>query len=415
MKILIIDYDAGTALFGGDTHAFDLAVEWKKSGIKPLIVAADYSYLRKRNPEKPQLGQIQEQEGIPFLWIKTPSAADREKKILRGTRPFEKGIRRSMPVIADWKPDAVMLSSRHLLGGRIAAKIAGQLGALLLFDVRRVYPEHLQEVLEYAPGHYLIRRFYRMQKKLYKKSDQVLSVYSRLAEHMAALGADPKKFFPVPQAIPDRFLGEHRPPQRHMDFVDRYREKGYFVCLAGGDIDKDQGLEAFIESAALAPREVLFVLAGNGVFKSQLKRLVKEKGLANVLFLDGVLPDQLVDLYGRADCVYVGLRPYRWHRYGADVSRILLAMAGGVPVVCQADIPKNPVETAGCGAVVPSKNVQDLAKALTRIAILPKEKRMEMGQKGKSYVLEHAGIAGQAAEYWRALQKTAEEKKTGGQ
>ena len=134
-----------------------------------------------------------------------------------------------------------------------------------------------------------------------------------------------------------------------------------------------------------------------------------------MLFLDGVLPEQLVDLYGRADCVYVGLRPYRWHRYGADVSRILLAMAGGVPVVCQADIPQNPVETAGCGAVVPSKNVQDLAKALTRIAILPKEKRMEMGQKGKSYVLEHAGIAGQAAEYWRALQKTAEEKKTGGQ
>lgn len=415
MKILIIDYDAGTALFGGDTHAFDLAEEWKKCGGKPLIVAADYSYLRKRNPEKAQVGQIQEQEGIPLLWVRTPAAADREKKILRGARPFEKGIRRSMPIIVDWKPDVVMLSSRHLLGGRIAVKIAKELGVPLVFDVRRIYPEHLQEVLEYAPGHYLIRRFYRTQKKLYKKSDRVLSIYSRLAEHMAALGVDPQKFSPVPQALSGHFLREHRPPQRHMDFVDRYREKGYFICLAGGDIDKDRGLELLIESAALAPREVLFILAGNGVFKSQLKRQVKERGLANVLFLDGVQPEQLVDLYTEADCVYVSLPPYRWHRYGADTSRILLAMAGGVPVVCQADIPQNPVDAAECGAVVPPKNAQDLAKALTKIAILPKEKRMEMGQKGKSYVLERAGIAGQAADYWRALQKAATEKKRDGQ
>ena len=48
MKVLVIDYDAGTPFFGGDTHAFDLANEWKKSGGKSLIVAADYSYLRKR-------------------------------------------------------------------------------------------------------------------------------------------------------------------------------------------------------------------------------------------------------------------------------------------------------------------------------------------------------------------------------
>lgn len=415
MKILIVDYDAGSAVLGGDTHAFDLAAEWKKKGGKALIIAADYSYLRKRNPEKTSAGQIEDQEGVPFLWIKTPAAADREKKILRGARPFERGIRRSMPLIADWKPDAVMLSSRHLLGSRIAEKISKELKIPLLFDVRRIYPEHLQEVLEYAQGHYLIRRFYRIQKRLYKKSDQVLSVYSRLAAHMAALGADPKKFSCVPQALSPIFTKEHRPPQRHLDFVNRYRDKGYFICLAGGEIEKDQGLEWLVESAALAPREMLFVLVGNGVFKSRLKRQVKERGLTNVLFLDGVQPEQLVDLYEKADCVYVGLPLYQWHRYGADTTRILLAMAGGIPVVCGADIPQNPVETAGCGMVVSPKNVQALAQVLTQLSIQPKAKQAEMGVKGKNYVSERAGIANQAADYWDILQKAVMEKKKGSQ
>ena len=92
MKILLIDYDAGTTSLGGDTHAYDMAREWKKNGGKTLIVTADYSYLRQKNPEKPHIGQIDEQEGISFLWIQSPVATDREKKILRGALPLKKAF-----------------------------------------------------------------------------------------------------------------------------------------------------------------------------------------------------------------------------------------------------------------------------------------------------------------------------------
>ena len=50
MKILLIDYDAGTTSLGGDTHAYDMAREGKKNGGKTLIETADYSNLRKKNP-----------------------------------------------------------------------------------------------------------------------------------------------------------------------------------------------------------------------------------------------------------------------------------------------------------------------------------------------------------------------------
>lgn len=82
-------------------------------------------------------------------------------------------------------------------------------------------------------------------------------------------------------------------------------------------MEKDQGLDLLIEAAALAPRDILFILAGNGMYKPNLKREVKQKALSNVLFLDGVHPQQLIDLYQTADCLYVGIPPFRWHQYGA--------------------------------------------------------------------------------------------------
>ncbi|MDD3193120.1 MAG: glycosyltransferase family 4 protein [Oscillospiraceae bacterium] len=410
MKILLIDYDAGSESLGGDSHAYDLAVAWKKNGAKTLIAAADYSYLRQKNLEKAPTGRISEQDGVSFLWIKTPAAADREKKILRGAWPFEKGLRRSLPVIADWKPDAVLLSSRHLLGIRGGLQIAKKLDLPLVFDVRRVYPEHLQEVLEYAPGHYLIRLFRQAQKTAYRKSSRVLSIYPALGEHMAALGCDPKAFIPVPQALSPSLIQEHKAPQRHIDFVCRYREKGNFICLAGGDIEKDQELELLIEAAALAPRDVLFVLVGNGIFKPNLKREVKQRALSNVLFLDGVHPQQLVDVYQAADCVYVGLPAYQWHRYGADTTRVLLAMESGVPVLCAADIPENPVESAKCGSVVPPGDPQALIQALEALRKLPQTERQALGERGKDYVAQYAQIGHQAQGYLGALQDAVAER-----
>ena len=410
MKILLIDYDAGTTSLGGDTHAYDMAREWKKNGGKTLIVTADYSYLRQKNPEKPHIGQIDEQEGISFLWIQSPVATDREKKILRGALPFEKGLHRCFPLIADWEPDVVLLSSRHLLGSHGAAKVAKRLRIPLIFDVRRVYPEHLQEVLEYAPSHFLVQVFSQTQKALYRQSRNVLSIYPKLGEHMAVLRSDPQKFVPVTQVLAPSFWKEHPFPQRHIDFVRRYQEKGNFICLAGGEVEKDQELDLLIEAAALEPRDVLFILVGNGMYKPNLKREVKKRALSNVLFLDGVSPQQLIDLYQAADCLYVGLPPYRWHCYGADATRILLAMASGIPVVCAANIPENPVEKAGCGKVTPPKDVQALIQALEQVQSMDGKQRKDMGKRGKDYVNQNASISHQAAAYWVVLQTTVNQQ-----
>lgn len=411
MKILLIDYDAGTPGLGGDTHTYDLAKAWKKSGEKTLIVTADYAYLRKKNPEAPAFGKIVEEDETPLLWIKTPMAADREKKIVRGALPFYRGIKNAVPILADWKPDVVIASSQHLLGVFAAIRLAKKLDVPFVFEVRRIYPEHLLEVLQYDASHYLVRLFRHTQKSGYGKSSLVVSGYPLLAEHMEGLGGEKDKFSPIPQAIPPSYFKEHKPPQRHLDFIRRYREKGNYIVLAGTDIEVGKELDLLIQAANQAPRDVLFILVGNGMYKSNLKREVKQNNLPNVLFLDGVQPQQLLDIYQEADCVYVGLTPYPSQKYGADTTEILLAMESGVPVLCAADIPQNPVIAADCGMVVSPGDPNALWQAVTKLREMPLEGRQSMGKRGKAYTHENGEMAHQAAVYLDALRKTVTKRK----
>ena len=158
-------------------------------------------------------------------------------------------------------------------------------------------------------------------------------------------------------------------------------------------MEKDQELDLLIEAAALEPRDVLFILAGNGMYKPNLKREVKKRALSNVLFLDGVSPQQLIDLYQAADCLYVGLPPYRWHCYGADATRILLAMASGIPVVCAANIPENPVEKSRVRESHSSKRRTGIDTGAGTDAIYGWEAAEGHGETGKDYVNQNASIS----------------------
>ena len=405
MRILLIDYDAGTGELGGDTHSFDLAKEWKQSGAAALIVAADHSYLRRQNPEGIDREAVVSQEGVDFFWISSPPAADREKKILRGILPFERGLHRSLSVIEQWKPDAIVLSSRHLLGAYGAMWLAKKRKIPFFLEVRRIYPEHLTEQLEYEESHFLVRLFCALQKRLYTKSDGIFSIYGQLDEHIRQAKADPDRFVPLPRGLPPVYEQEHRPAQRHLDFIRRYKGKGNFILLAAGEAEKEQNLDLLIGAASQAPREVLFLIVGNGMYKPNLKRTVRERNLSNVLFLDGVAPAQLQDLFEAADGAYVGIYPYRWHRFGTDVQNILLPMAAGVPVLCAAGLVQDPVKRSGCGFSVSPTDPKELSEAVRKLAAMEKEERRRMGQLGKEYVHHQGTFQVQAGEFLRKIEE----------
>ena len=92
MRILLIDYDAGTGELGGDTHSFDLAKEWKQSGAAALIVACVVVIVVDRSNKKLRDYEMtMEKFKVPVLGI-IPSieemnqAAEAKKQQNKGAR-----------------------------------------------------------------------------------------------------------------------------------------------------------------------------------------------------------------------------------------------------------------------------------------------------------------------------------------
>ena len=66
MNILYIDHYAGSDIHGMEFRPFYMAREWSKKGYNATIVAADFSHLRKLNPEISKDFEETKVEGINY-------------------------------------------------------------------------------------------------------------------------------------------------------------------------------------------------------------------------------------------------------------------------------------------------------------------------------------------------------------
>ena len=71
MNILIINHYAGSPEMGMEFRPYYFAREWIKMGHRVDIIAADYSHLRRNNPEVERDFQEEVVDGIHYHWIKT--------------------------------------------------------------------------------------------------------------------------------------------------------------------------------------------------------------------------------------------------------------------------------------------------------------------------------------------------------
>ena len=71
MNILLINHYAGSPEMGMEFRPWYFAREWIKAGHKVDIIAADFSHLRRKNPEVARDWQKEVIDGITYHWVKT--------------------------------------------------------------------------------------------------------------------------------------------------------------------------------------------------------------------------------------------------------------------------------------------------------------------------------------------------------
>jgi colanic acid biosynthesis glycosyl transferase WcaI len=153
--------------------------------------------------------------------------------------------------------------------------------------------------------------------------------------------------------------------------------------LYSGTLGSKQGLMVIPDAAKLlrSRRDIVFVVCGDGVMKSELKTAAA--GLGNVRFMPLQPSGQVPNLLAVADIHVLPQSPD-----AADLvlpSKLSGMLASGRPVIaaCRAGTEISEI-VAQCGLVVAPENSFELAQAITALADDP-EMRILLGRRARTF------------------------------
>jgi glycosyltransferase involved in cell wall biosynthesis len=136
--------------------------------------------------------------------------------------------------------------------------------------------------------------------------------------------------------------------------------------------------------------DVRIMFIGDGAAKPALMQEAQKRGLSNVDFLDSQPKELLPVVVGAADVCFSMLRPLPVLK-GTMPVKLYEAMGAGRAILLAAEdgnASQIVVNQARAGVQVPPQDPQALADAILALAQHPEQVR-ELGQNGRTYVLEH--------------------------
>ncbi len=383
--IWIINHYAGSRLHGMEYRHYYLAQQFRRMGLRPIIICAAFHHLLTRLPEE----RAAEVDGVPYVWITTCRYEKNDLRRVLNMVEFSTCLAvRSLRELP--RPDVVLASSPHPLAAVNGYRLARKHGAQFLFEVRDLWPLTILEVGGHSPRHPLVRVMAWAERLGYERCDYTVSLLGGAKDYMVAHGLNESKFVYIPNGIdPEVQQKNVEPlPAEHSRIIHDLKQQDKFIVLYSGSHGMVNALDNVVEAARLLTEKskVHFLLVGQGPEKESLQKRALQTGLPNITFFSPVARSQMAALTQAADLGYLGLQRKDVFRYGVSPNKLFEYMSAGLPVLFAIDTIYDEVAEAQCGFSIPAEDPQALADTLRRAVQMPRGQLREMGERGRQYV-----------------------------
>lgn len=407
MNILLINHYAGSDYHGMEFRPYYMAREWVNMGHNVTILGADFSHLRKKNPQIERDFQEEIIDGITYVWVKTPQYQGNGVGRIKNISTFMYKLRLNYKKIADkYKPDAVIASSTYPLDIYPAHRIAKRCDAKLCFEIHDLWPLSPMEIGGYSEKNPAIVVLQRAEDFAFKNSDVIVSILPNADKHIKERGFSTDNFVYVPNGILVGKEKKNPPMEKTIERLQELKKQGYFLVGYTGNHSPANVLDTMIDAGKLTTDDkIKYVLVGNGNVKKELIEYAKSNNVTNVEFLDPVLKDNMDNVLQLLDVCYISLKKQNLFNYGVSPNKLFDYMMAARPVIYAVEASNDPVKDSNCGISVPAENPQAVVEAVMKIKSLSEEEKKTMGQNGNDYVMENHMYHGLAERFLNALKK----------
>ncbi|MCK6427066.1 MAG: glycosyltransferase family 4 protein [Burkholderiaceae bacterium] len=397
MNILYLNHYAGSPALGMEYRPYYLAREWVRAGHAVTMLAASFSHVRARQPQRdgaPLTAPMSESvDGITYRWFPTPAYQGNGLGRVKNIWAFLRQVWRATPqLVAERRPDLVIASSTYPMDIWVARRIARRAGAKLVFEVHDLWPLSPIELSGMSPRHPFIRLVQKAEDDAYRDADVVVSMLPKVHDYMASRGLDLRKLHIVPNGITlEEWSGE--PPPLREDVAQALaaaRAAGATVVGYAGSMGRPNALHTLLDAARLLQGEPLrIVMVGDGHERAELAARVAAEGLSNVTMLAPIPKAQIPAFLAALDIAYIGWQRVPIYRFGIAPNKLMDYLMAGCVVLHSVEAGNDPVAEAGCGLTVPPVDAAAVADGLRRLAALPADERRAMGARGRAFVRAH--------------------------
>ncbi|KMT63383.1 glycosyltransferase family 4 protein [Paenilisteria newyorkensis] len=277
--------------------------------------------------------------------------------------------------------DVVYVSSPPIsiaLAGLIAKR---KMKAKLIVDIRDLWPETLKGVGKFTSPIFL-HIAYRLEKRIYKKADEIIVNSERFATYMIEQGVDPAKITFVPNSL----------TQEEFDLGAKKRPliNEPLTVIYTGNIGLAQELASFIRMADYFQDNphVRFKMIGYGANYQKLVDSVKEKDLKNVNVSPPDTRANVLHELAQADVAFVSLVPHPVFETVIP-GKIVDYMGIGLPIIGMVSgYSKDVINASETGFIFGHDKEQEMYRGLCHL-IQDHELRKRLHQNGLAFAKEN--------------------------
>ena len=248
----------------------------------------------------------------------------------------------------------------------LAKKVSGK---KVIYNLQDVFPDSLVTSGICEENSFLMKIGHTIENFTYRNADHIITITDDMKANIMKKGVPEDKITVVRNWI-DTDKVKHISRGDNLLFDELKLSRNEFYVVYAGNLGKVQGADVILKAASLMKdyKDIKFVIFGNGSEEENLKKIVNDKHLDNVLMFPLQPIERVSEVYSMADVSIISCTPGTG---GSGMpSKTWTIMAAGVPIIASFDTPsemERTIEEAGCGFCTKAGDAYKLKDAVVYI------------------------------------------------
>ncbi|MEA4888151.1 MAG: glycosyltransferase family 4 protein [Clostridiaceae bacterium] len=384
MNLWIFHHYATLPNLNGHIRPYRFAEHIRESGVNTTVFAASYQHFSGENLISDG-SDCQEEafNGIPFIFVKTPSSAAGGMARVKNMAAFYRGLIKVSKSYAKehGKPDVILASSPQPLAMIAGIKIAKRYHIPCICEVRDLWPEAIFSASRITENSLIGKALTAGEHWIYRRADALIFTkegdtdYLREHNWTTTQGGDIDldKCFYINNGVE---LSSYYEEQENNTLSDANLSDGKFHVTYAGAIRRINNVGNILDAARLLQNEqdIEFLIYGDGNEAEVLRQRVADENLTNVKMKGFVEKKYIPFILSRSsvNLLNYSQTEYNWTR-GNSSNKLFEYMASGKPVISTVKMGYSIIEKYNCGFELSEHTPEALAAAIKKVKDLSAE------------------------------------------